>query len=71
MSEPLKPPKHYRGQCRECGSYYQFSRFCGAKVCIGCGDHKGLARCYCGWSKTRPGEGYAELREMGEVIEPE
>ena len=27
---------------------YHWSRYCGAKVCD-CGDHEGLARCYCGW----------------------
>jgi hypothetical protein len=29
---------------------YRFSNFCGVKVCSECGDHKGLARCYCGWN---------------------
>lgn len=54
-----------------CKHEYRFSRYCGAQVCDHCGDHKGLARCYCGWSKTRPGDGYNELLEMGETIEPE
>jgi hypothetical protein len=57
-------------KCR-CGGTYQASRHCGVRVCDDCGDHKGLARCYCGWSKTSPGEGRQELEEMGEVIEDE
>lgn len=48
---------------------YLFSRYCGARVC-GCGDHKGLARCFCGWSASG-GDGRRELIEMGETIEPE
>lgn len=34
---------------------YQWFRFCGAWVCVQCGHHKGLARCYCGWGLA-PGE---------------
>jgi hypothetical protein len=49
---------------------YQFSRGCGAYVCYDCDDHKGLARCYCGWA-ANGGNGYQELLEMGEVIEPD
>ena len=48
---------------------YEFNAYCGAHVCD-CGDHRGLARCYCGWSLTQPGDGYQELIEMGETIEP-
>jgi hypothetical protein len=40
--------------------------FCGAKVCQVCDDHLGLARCYCGWSRSG-GDGLRELVEMGEV----
>jgi hypothetical protein len=47
---------------------FHFSRYCGAKVCADCGEHKGLARCYCGWSASG-GDGYRELVEMGERIE--
>jgi len=47
---------------------YLFSRYCGAHVCDDCGDHKGLARCYCGWSQSG-GNGRTELIEMGETIE--
>lgn len=52
----------------ECRHEYEFRDFCGAKVCAGCDDHKGLARCYCGWS-AGGGDGYRELLEMGEQIE--
>jgi len=33
----------------ECQHHYEFRNYCGAYVCHECGDHKGLARCYCGW----------------------
>jgi hypothetical protein len=56
---------------RRCGGDFWFNRYCGAYVCAECGNHKGLARCYCGWSLTSPGRGRQELEEMGEVIEPE
>jgi hypothetical protein len=49
---------------------YEFSRYCGARVCADCEDHEGLARCYCGWS-AGGGDGRAELVEMGETIEGE
>ena len=39
----------------ECDHYYEWSAYCGAQVCVGCKDHKGLARCYCGWNLL-PGE---------------
>jgi len=53
-----------------CGGEYCFNRYCGCMVCGECDDHKGLARCYCGWSLSGR-SGYAELEEMGETIEPE
>ncbi len=49
---------------------YTFSRYCGARVCDECGDHLRLERCYCGWSRTG-GNGYRELIEDGETIEPD
>lgn len=49
---------------------YRFSTYCGAHVCDECGDHKGLARCYCGWSQSGR-NGREELAELGEVIEEE
>ncbi|KKL51482.1 hypothetical protein LCGC14_2295020 [marine sediment metagenome] len=54
-----------------CDHKYEFSRYCGAQVCLSCDDHKGLARCYCGWSNTAPGEGRQELEAMGEQVDPE
>jgi len=65
------PDKEYK--CMTCDKVttYSFSRYCGCYVCDVCGDHYGLARCYCGWSTTSPGNGYNELREMGEYIDPE
>lgn len=47
---------------------YAFSRDCGAEVCVLCGHHRGLARCWCGWSESG-NDGRRELIEMGEVIE--
>lgn len=55
----------------ECKHKYRFDRGCGVGICDLCGDHRGLERCYCGWSKTSPGRGYEELIEMGETIEEE
>ena len=34
-----------------CKHDYFPSRYCGVKVCNSCGDHEGLARCYCGWPR--------------------
>jgi hypothetical protein len=45
------------------------SSYCGVLVCDACDQHKGLVRCYCGWAESG-GDGYAELEEMGETIEP-
>lgn len=56
-------------QC-SCGGEYRLSSYCGAYVCDECDDHRGLARCFCGWAKDG-GDGRKELREMGETIEPE
>lgn len=47
---------------------YFFNRYCGAKVCDSCGEHKGLDRCFCGWSRFGS-DGRRELVEAGEVIE--
>lgn len=33
-----------------CGGTYVFNTFCGVEVCDRCGDHKSLARCFCGWN---------------------
>jgi hypothetical protein len=55
----------------DCGGEFWFNRYCGAYVCTQCDNHKGLARCYCGWSLTSQGRGRQELEEFGETIEPE
>ena len=56
-------------KCKLCKvGHYEFSRYCGAYVCNHCDDHKNLARCYCGWSKTGS-DGRKELEEMGEQID--
>lgn len=47
---------------------YLFRNYCGVQVCGRCGDHRGLARCYCGWS-AGGGDGRGELIEMGETID--
>jgi hypothetical protein len=49
---------------------YEFQRYCGARVCSVCEDHKGLARCFCGWAESG-GDGRRELEEMGETIDEE
>jgi len=43
-----KTDQPHEEKCR-CGGEYWFSKYCGAWVCDTCNDHKGLARCYCGW----------------------
>lgn len=47
---------------------WRWSRGCGTEVCITCGEHRGLAWCFCGWSESG-GDGYRELVESGEWIE--
>lgn len=58
--------------CPKCGDEMERSRYCGVWVCMDedCRHHENLARCYCGWSEDG-GDGYEELIEMGETIEPE
>lgn len=46
---------------------HQRNDYCGAKVCA-CGDHKGLARCFCGWARDG-GNGRQQLIDMGERID--
>lgn len=53
-----------------CGGDLVRSRSCGAFVCESCDHHVGLVRCYCGWSADGD-DGYAQLLEAGEQIEPE
>jgi hypothetical protein len=58
-------------KCEKCGEEAAtLNRYCGAYVCNECGTHQGLARCYCGWS-AGGGDGYRELIDEGETIEPE
>jgi len=54
----------------DCGGKLSYSRYCAVDCCEDCGYHDGLARCYCGWSLSG-GDGYNELLELGETIEPE
>lgn len=58
-------------KCRHCSGSMTFSRGCGVYVCDECDYHEGLARCFCGWSLTSPGQGRQELEEMGEQIDPD
>lgn len=53
----------------ECNHEYEFRRYCGAWVCPHCDQHRGLERCFCGWSLTYTGHGRQELIDMGENIE--
>ena len=53
-----------------CGGEFVFTSYCGAHICQACDNHKGMSRCYCGWAASGS-NGYAELEEMGETIEPE
>jgi hypothetical protein len=43
---------------------YEWQDYCGVKVCRVCGNHKGLAKCYCGWN-LEPGE------RLEDDVEPE
>ena len=51
--------------CDKCGGEMSRDNGCGVLVCDQCDNHKGLARCYCGWS-ANGGNGLRELQEMGE-----
>ena len=53
-----------------CGGVFELDRGCGAWVCPDCEKHRGFARCFCGWSESG-GDGYQELIDLGETIEPE
>lgn len=58
------------GECDKCDGSTYFVHGCAAEVCDDCDHHKGLARCWCGWSASG-GDGRRELVEMGETIDPE
>jgi hypothetical protein len=49
-------------------SSYHLSRTCGVDICGECRDHKGLARCFCGWA-SNGGDGRAQLIEWGENVD--
>jgi len=51
-----------------CAHEWELDRSCGAQVCVVCGAHDGIVRCFCGWSRSGR-DGAAELREMGEEID--
>ena len=53
-----------------CNGLCEFDRQCGAYVCINCGKHVGLVRCFCGWA-LNGGDGRKQLEDMGETIDPE
>jgi hypothetical protein len=53
-----------------CGGKFHMNKYCGAFLCDKCSNHKGMERCFCGWSLSGR-NGYTELLELGEVIEPE
>jgi ribosomal protein L37AE/L43A len=55
-------------KCDNCGNGALMSHHCGAWVCDECGNHIGLARCYCGWSASG-NDGLQELQEMGETVD--
>ena len=43
-------------------------RSCGAFICLNCGHHDKLARCFCGWALDG-GNGRRQLEDMGETID--
>lgn len=52
----------------KCQGSVKMSDYCGAWICDNCGNHEGLARCYCGWSLSG-NDGRRELEELGETID--
>ena len=51
---------------------FEWSKYCGAKVCTECDDHEGLARCFCGWNLAqgeRLEDDIGEARFDGETWE--
>lgn len=43
--------KKFESLVKHCENHeYSFRNFCGVEVCQICGQHKGLAGCYCGWN---------------------
>jgi len=66
----MSQDRHKDEKCERCGSSTTLSRSCGVRICDDddCNGHNGLVRCYCGWAADG-GNGYTQLREMGEQIE--
>jgi hypothetical protein len=62
MSSPDEPQR-----CGKCNDVIWFNAHCGAWVCESCGQHKGLARCYCGWAADG-GDGREQLVDAGENL---
>ena len=54
--------------CDKCGGEMYRDRTCGVMVCEDCNDHRGLARCFCGFSRSG-NDGREELAEMGECLD--
>ncbi len=69
LHEAYHPTNREEKRC-ECGEIFVFSRSCGADVCPSCDNHRGFARCFCGWSLSGR-DGRVELEEMGETIDPD
>ena len=63
----MSPRAETRTTCR-CGGAFVWAPYCGVYVCEECDRHRGLARCYCGWS-SYGGDGRQQLEQMGEQIE--
>lgn len=61
-------PKTPDEKCKAGHLNWHWSDHCGAWVCDTCDDHKGLARCYCGWAADG-GDGRRELIECGENLD--
>jgi len=76
VSTPYVRPMRYchiipaAARCDACGGEAEMHPHCGAWVCHQCGNHLTLARCFCGWSASGR-DGYKELIDLGETIDPE
>lgn len=71
VSYPFRYTNPAVAECEVCKTPTStMDRYCGAYTCSECGNHHGLARCFCGWSLSGR-DGRAELEEEGEVIEPD
>ena len=49
--DSMRAEDHLCGEEGECEAHdFEFSDYCGARICVKCDHHLGLARCYCGWA---------------------